>query len=180
MARTAPSQLLAMRAVYIGLCLLVMIAHLLPLDTVPRFWAPPDILMAFTFAWALRRPDYVPILSIAAVFLTADLLFQRPPGLLAALMVVGTEALRIRFAGLREASFVGEWVSVCVMVAGIVVINRLVLIVVASDPPALGLTLIQMVLTMLIYPLAVVATTAIMRVRKPDPRKADGGLGARS
>ena len=173
------SRLWAMRAVYLFLCMAVILAHLLPLDTLPRVWAPPDILIAFTFAWALRRSDYVPILSIAAVFLIADLLFQRPPGLMAALVVVGTESLRIRFAGLRDASFVGEWIAVCVMVAALTLANRLILSIVASDLAPLGPTLIQMLLTMLIYPLAVLATQWGVGVRKPNPRAAET-LGARA
>ncbi len=169
----------AMRLTYVGLCLAVMIAHLLPLDTLPRLWAPPDLLMGFTFAWALRRPDFVPILSIAAVFLIADLLFQRPPGLYAALMVTGTEYLRIRFTGLRDASFVGEWIAVCVMIAGLTLANRLILTVVASSLAPLGPTLIQMALTMISYPLIVIATQSVMGVRKPDPRGTDS-MGARA
>ena len=134
-----------MRASYLALCLTVIFAHLLPLDTVPRNWAPPDYMLAFTFAWALRRPDYVPILSIAVVFLTADLLFQRPPGLMAALVVVGTEYLRIRFSALRDASFAGEWIAVCLICAAVTLANRLTLTVVASDLAPLAPTLIQMV-----------------------------------
>ncbi len=178
MADLTRSRLWLMRAAYLLLCFVVIFAHLLPLDTVPRGWAAPDYLIAFTFAWGLRRPDYVPILSIAAVFLVADLLFQRPPGLIAALVVVGTEYLRIRFAGLRDASFAGEWLAVCVMTAAITLGNRLILSLVASDLAPLGPTMMQMVLTMLFYPIAVVATQWIMGVRKPDPRTAET-LGAR-
>lgn len=170
MANTAPSHLWFMRLAYLGLCLLVILLHLLPLDTMPRVWAPPDWLMVFTFAWALRRPDYVPILSIAVIFLTADLLFQRPPGLMAALMLIGTEYLRLHFAGLRDASFVGEWIAVCVICIAILIANRVTLGILASYVPPLGPSLIQALLTMLAYPLAVFASQVIMGVRRPDPR----------
>lgn len=173
MASASGPHLWLMRLAYLALCLLVIFAHLLPLDTLPRLWAPPDFLLAFTFAWALRRPDYVPILSIALVFLVADLLFQRPPGLIAALVVVATEYLRIRFAGLRDASFVGEWVAVCLMVLAVLVVNRLVLALLASQLAPLGPSLIQALLTMLTYPLAVLATQGIMGVRRPAPHDVD-------
>ena len=68
-----------MRAAFVALSLALIFVHLLPLETVPRKWAPPDILLAFAFAWVLRRPDYVPALLVAGVFLMADLLLQRPP-----------------------------------------------------------------------------------------------------
>ena len=179
MADLARSGLWVMRAIYVAFCLLVILAHLLPLDTLPRGWAPPDYLIAFTFAWALRRPDYVPILAIAGVFLLADLLFQRPPGLLAALVVIGTEYLRIRFAGLRDASFAGEWIAVCVMIAAITLANRLTLSFVASTLPPLAPSVIQMVLTMAFYPVAVLLSQSLLGVRKPDPRQAET-LGARA
>ena len=46
-----------------------------------RFLIGPDLLIAFAFAWSLRRPEYVPSLLLALLFLLADLLLQRPPGL---------------------------------------------------------------------------------------------------
>lgn len=180
MVRIAPSHLWAMRILYILLCMGVIVTHLLPLDTTPRIWAPPDLLLAFTFAWALRRPDYVPILSIAGVFLMADLLFQRPPGLMAGLVVVGTEYLRIRFGALHKSSFVGEWLAVCVVIVAIVVLYRLSLAIVAVNLAPLGPTLIQAVLTILVYPLAVVASQSLLGVRKQALRPSERGAGVRA
>ena len=69
MAELSTSRLWLMRLGFVALALVIMFFHLLPLDTVPRRWAPPDLLVAFVFAWALRRPDYVPILSLAIILL---------------------------------------------------------------------------------------------------------------
>jgi len=137
------------------------------------------LLITFSLAWCLRRPDYAPAISIAAVMLIADLMFQRPPGLLAALVVLGSEYLRNRTAGLREASFVGEWAAVCITLAGITVVNRVVLTLLAVPQAQLGLSLIQMLASMLAYPLVVLVTQSVMRVRKPGPGDADG-LGGRT
>jgi len=162
-----------MRGWFLGLALLIMFFHLLPLDTVPRRWAPPDLLIAFIFAWALRRPDYLPILSVAAVMLMADLMFQRPPGLLALLVLMGTEYLRLRFAGLRDASFVGEWVAVCIVLVSITVANRLVLALLAVQQAPLGLTLMQMLMTIAVYPLVVLLTQSVFGVRALAPTDTD-------
>ena len=167
------SRVWLMRASFVLLSLLIIFCHLLPLDTVPRRWAPPDLLMAFTFAWALRRPDYVPVIVIAAVMLTADLLFQRPPGLMAALVLLASEYLRSRFGGLRDASFVGEWVAVCLMIAGVAVANRLVLTVLVVDVAPPVLVVIQAVMTMVAYPVVVLITRSVMGVRKPTPSDTD-------
>lgn len=179
MAERTTSRLWVMRAAYVALALAIMFCHLLPLDTLPRRWAPPDLLIAFTFAWTLRRPDYVPILSVAAVILLADLLFQRPPGLMAGLVVLACEYLRNRFGRLSEASFAGEWVAVAIMVAAVTVLNRAVLLVLAVDVATLGLVLIQMLMTIAAYPLVVLVTGLAMGIRKPGPNEADA-IGGRT
>ena len=180
MAELSTSRLWLMRAGFVALALVIMFFHLLPLDTVPRRWAPPDLLVGFTMAWVLRRPDYVPVLSIAIVTLMADLMFQRPPGLMALLMVLGSEYLKNRTSGLREASFIGEWVAVAFVLIAITLLNQLILgLLVVHPAPPLGLSLIQMVLTIASYPLVVVLTQSLMGVRKPGPGDT-GALNARS
>ncbi len=169
MAEHTTSRLWLMRAGFLALALLIMFIHLLPLDTVPRHWAPPDLLIAFVFAWVLRRPDYVPALSLAIVMLVADLLLQRPPGLMALLVVLGSEYAKNRTAGLREASFAGEWVAVAMVLIAITVLNRLILALLVVPTAPLGLSLIQMLLTIAVYPLVVVITQSLMGVRKPGP-----------
>jgi len=173
MAELSTSRLWLMRAGFVGLALLILFFHLLPLDTVPRRWAPPDMLIAFTFAWILRRPDYVPVLILALVMLVADLMLQRPPGLQAMLMVLGCEYLKNQTAGLRQASFLGEWTAVGIVLVGITVLNRLVLVILAVDPAPLGLNLIQVGLTFLVYPVVVVVSQSVMGVRKLAPGDAD-------
>lgn len=175
----SPSRIWGMRALYVGLALLVIFFHLLPLDTLPRRWAPPDLIVALTFAWALRRPDFAPPLAIAAVMLTADLMFHRPPGLWAFLVVAGVEYLKGRFGGLREASFAGEWAAVFIVLVSITLLNRTVLTITGVAQAPLALTLTQMLLTALVYPLVVVASQSLMGVRKLTPGETDA-LGGRT
>ena len=179
MAELSTSRLWLMRAGFVALALVIMFFHLLPLDTVPRRWAPPDLLIAFAFAWCLRRPDYVPPVILALVMLMGDLMLQRPPGLLAMLLVLGCEYLKNQTAGLRGASFLGEWVAVGMVLVGITVLNRLTLGLVAVQPAPLGLSLIQMVLTIAVYPVVVAVTQSLLGVRKLAPGDAVA-LNARS
>ena len=60
-------QLWGMRATFIVAALVILFFHLLPLDPAPSRWAGPDVLVAMVLAWAVRRPDYVPILLVALV-----------------------------------------------------------------------------------------------------------------
>jgi rod shape-determining protein MreD len=167
MAEFSASRLWLMRAGFFGLALLIMFFHLLPLNTVPSRWAPPDLLVAFAFAWSLRRPDYVPVLSLAVVMLVADLMLQRPPGLLALLVVSGCEYLKNQNAGLRRASFLTEWAVVGMVMIAIMVLNRLILMIVIVEPAPLGLNVIQMALTIAVYPVIVAITQTLLGVRKP-------------
>jgi len=87
MAELAPAKVWMNRAVFVLLAFVLVVVQLVPLDMRPVIWAMPDFLLVVTLVWVTRRPDYLPILVIAGIFLMADLPFQRPPGLFAALVV---------------------------------------------------------------------------------------------
>ena len=131
------------------------------------------------WAWALRRPDYVPVLLLAGVMLVADLLFHRPPGLLAMLVVIGNEYLRKRAAGLRDASFAGEWLAVAMIITAITILNRLVLMVMGVDQAALGPILIQMLMSIAAYPAVVLVSQTVLGIRRLAPSEADAQNGLR-
>lgn len=154
---------------------LILFFHLLPLDTTPRRWVGPDILLAMACAWSVRRPEYVPVLALAGLFLLADFLLQRPPGLWALMALLACENLKSRARGLRDGSFAGEWLSVCIAIAGVAVAYRVGLIITMVDPPPLGLSLFEMVMTMLFYPLVAAVTHGIMGVRKAAPGDPEPG-----
>ncbi len=158
-----------MRFVWLGLCLAMIFLHLLPLDSTPKGWAAPELTLALTFAWALRRPEYVPPLMIALVFLLADLLFQRPPGLWAALVLIGADALRTRAMRLRDMPFVAEWLHVAVILVVMTLGYRMVLSLLLVDQAPMGLSLIQMLMTLIAYPFVVIASQILFRVRKLVP-----------
>nr|WP_321250289.1 rod shape-determining protein MreD [uncultured Ruegeria sp.] len=175
----AVSHLWAMRCLYVFLVVLVLFLHLLPLNTQPDRWPFPDVLIALTFAWVLRRPEYTPIAIVAVVMLIADLLLQRPPGLLAALVVVATNYLRSAAPGMRDIGFFGEWSSVAAVMTGIFVLNRFILSVLSVQQAAFWPTVVQLILTIAIYPLIVLISQNGMGVRRISA--ADAGIvGARA
>lgn len=173
MAEGVPSTVWAYRALFAVLALALLFLRLLPLGSVAGAWPGPDLLMCLTFAWVLRRPDYVPLVLIALVVLLEDLLLMRPPGLWAALMVLGAEFLRNRTSLTRELSFVVEWVLVAGVMAAVVMGNRLVLAVTMLDQPSLGQTIIQLVASILCYPVVVFLSRLAFGVRKPAAGEID-------
>ncbi|WP_234999457.1 rod shape-determining protein MreD [Roseovarius albus] len=132
----------------------------------PIRWAGPDLMLAFTLAWVRRRPDYIPAILVAFVFLLADLLFQRPPGLLSVIVVLACELQRRRTMLFRTQPLLVEWFNVAIVVAAIALANRLVLSVTFVDQVPLGLNLMQVIATVLVYPLVVFATQVIFGVRR--------------
>ena len=62
-----------MRLAFALIVCVVLFFHLLPLETTPRRWVAPDLILAFAFAWSLRRPDSVPAPVLAGLFLLTDL-----------------------------------------------------------------------------------------------------------
>ena len=204
----SPAVLWAMRLGFVLLVFLILFFHLLPLDTQPiglfmpdllplentapaearlevllgheqpRRWIGPDLILSFACAWSLRRPEYVPALSLALVFLFADLLLQRPPGLWALLALIGCENLKSRARSLRDANFTAEWITVGDVIISITLLNQIVMALMLIDTPKLALILSELGMTLLFYPLIVLITHSLMRVRKTAPGDLDG-LGQR-
>lgn len=167
-----------MRAAFLALAILIIFFHLLPLDTTPTRWAGPELLLCFACAWSLRRPEYVPAIGLAAAFFLSDLLLQRPPGLLAALALIGCENLKSRGRNLRDASFAMEWFTVSMIIAAILLANRIILAIALADVPRLSLSISELGMTLLFYPLVVAVTHWLMGVRKTAPGDLDA-LGQR-
>jgi rod shape-determining protein MreD len=178
MAETQPPRLWLRHATFILLALMIVFMQLLPLNTTPRVLPAPDLLLLFTCIWVARRPDHVSVVTVAALFLLADFLFHRPPGLMAALVVVATEGLRARATALRSASFGMEWLTVALAIVAITLAGRFALTIVMMPQAPLGLTLLQMVMTILAYPLAVVVAWGLFGISRPAPGEVNA-LGQR-
>jgi len=145
---------------------------------VPRGWAGPDLLIALSFAWVVRRPDYVPTLAVAAMLLLADMLFQRPPGLWSALVLIAMEGLRSSGRRSRQDGFALEWMNMAITLTVITVIYQLILMMLIAGPPPLTLSLMALIATILAYPVVVLLSGVLLGVRKAAPGAIDA-LGHR-
>lgn len=162
-----------LRGAYVATALLVLFVQLLPLNTTAARWAGPDLVLALTFGFAVRRPEFLPALAVAGVMLLADLLLHRPPGLMALLVLVGTEALKARSRGLRDQNFAVEWMTVGAALLAIVVVQRVVLAVLMVPQAPLGLTLMQAVATLAAYPVVVLTAHLVLGLTKAHPAEID-------
>lgn len=147
-----------MRLGFVLLVMAILFFDLLPLETTPRRWAGPDLVLGFAFAWALRRPEYTPVLMVAALFLLVDLMLGRPPGLYAALSLLAFNNLSARALTMRDMPFPVEWVTVAIAFALVMLGHQLLLALFLVDPPAPALMFTQLATSVLTYP-AVAAIT---------------------
>ena len=153
--RALPANRLGYAALFVALMGLSLFMRLLPLNTTPQALPGPDLMLCLTLAWVLRRPDLLPALLIAAVFLLEDILLMRPPGLWAVIVLAGTEFLRARQPQMRDQSFLAEWTVVALVITAMFLLERAVLTVTLVPMPDLGPALIKMLGTLLIYPVVV-------------------------
>lgn len=161
------------QGLYLALAVLNMTALLLPLPRNAESLPGPDLLLCLTLAWAIRRPDYLPVLLIALVFLLQDFLLSRPPGVWTMLVVVTTEFLRGRWALTRELNFPTEWLLMTGLMLAALLVNRLIMIIFMVPMPGLGPTLVQALWSILIYPAVVWAIQAVFGLRKPATGEID-------
>ena len=165
---------------FVFLAMLLTFTELLPLNTLPTNWVMPDVLLCVTFICSIRRPQYVPILIISLVFLFLDLLLNRPPGLFAALTLMASEWLKRRSRRSKEFSFVKEYLSVAVAIAAVLLGTRWGLGGVMAPMPEAYLTISEVLSTVLFYPIVVLFTQVILKVRRPASGEREAALRERT
>ena len=163
MGEQSPLSLWARRVLYLAAAGVLILAGLVPIGGAPRAVPPPEIVFALTLAWIARRPREVPILSVAVVFVLADLLLMRPPGLHALAVVAAAEWLRAHPA--RPGEPLPEWgrAGAAILVAGLA--EQAVLAVTLAAGPPLGPALGRAALTAAVYPVAALVVWAVFGAR---------------
>lgn len=169
----ARSHLLFWRTVFVAMTVANMFVKLLPLGREAGNWPGPDLFLCLIFVWVLRRPAQVPVLMLAVLLLAEDMLLMRPPGLWTALVLVGTEFLRVRAALTRELSFLMEWLLVSAIMLGILLAYRAILFATMVEQVGFGFALVQILWTVLCYPLVVGFTQAAFNLRRPGKGEVD-------
>ncbi len=161
------------RIAWIALFLVLTMIALLPLGATPPVWAGPDLLLVITLLWVMRRPELVPMPVIAISWFLTDLLLQRPPGIMTALVLLVTESLRRRNAALRGLPPVLEWIAASAAIIAVTLAYRIVLALLLTSQAPLGLSLMQMAMTMLAWPVAAVIAHFVFGIARPAPGEMD-------
>lgn len=160
-------------ALYALLVLALLLLRLLPLSPGATRWPGPDLTLCLTFVWVLRRPDQIPALLIAVVFLVEDLMLLRPIGLWAAFVVLASEAARIREQRWREQSFMIEWFRVSILIALMMFGYRIALAIFFLPLPSFGQMMMQLIATVMAYPVVALAARWILGLTRLDITEAE-------
>ncbi|WP_411837605.1 rod shape-determining protein MreD [Paracoccus sp. ME4] len=158
--------------VFLGVAAILLFLRLLPLSTGIMGWPGPDLGLALILAWVLRRPDQISAPAILLVVLVEDLLLMRPPGLWAAIVLLGSEAARLREPRWRDQPFMVEWLRVAVLIGAMMLGYRLVLVLFLLPVSALGQVILQFLATALAYPLVVFGARWLIGLRRVARRDA--------
>lgn len=159
---------------FLGVAVAFYLLDAMPLGDGIYEWPMPSWVLLLAFAWVLRRPDYLPVLLFAVVALILDLLYMRPPGLLAALSVVALEFLRSRSYASREWPFLLEWLVVGVVLLSMVLMNRVVQGIFVLPQARFGLEMQQFLSNVVAYPVIVWVSGWAARVRRLRPGEGAG------
>jgi len=144
----------------------------------PKLWLMRGafaLLALLNLFFHVRRPEFVPPVILALLFLLTDFLLQRPPGLWALLALLACENFKMRGRSLRDATFPAEWLAAALLMVAVMLSYRIVLALALVPLPSWRLTLTELIFTILIYPVVVAFTHLLMGVRKSAP----GDLDAR-
>jgi rod shape-determining protein MreD len=166
-------ELWALRVIYVALAALFFFLRILPLGSEAGAWPGPDVFLALTLAWVLRRPDQLPVMLILLVMLAEDFLLMRPPGLWTALVVLATEFLRGRAALTRELGFAMEWLLIGAVLIVMLLSYRIILAIAFLAQPSFAMAMVQTFATFLCYPFVVGVAHLALRLRKPAMGEVD-------
>ncbi len=161
------------RLVFLGLAAALLFVRLLPLGNAAGSLPGPDVMLCLTLAWMMRRPDFLPVWLIVAVTLMDDLVLMRPPGLWTAIVVLATEFLRSRTALTRELNFMAEWLFASGLMIGMLLAYRLVFMLALLPQPPFGFAVVQVIWSILVYPLVVGLSRLAFDLRKPATGEID-------
>ena len=166
MAKFSRTRCIMMWLLYLTLSAVILFFQLIPLHFVPSNFVGPDFLMAITFAWTIRRPEFVPTPLVAVAYLLADFLLQRPPGLLSLLVILGCKLIKTQSMRLRTGSFTNEWIFVGCVISTVILFFWIIQALVGLNQAPIDLNLVTITVTFLIYPLIVIISHMFFMVRK--------------
>ena len=140
-------------ALYVALCMFFLMLQVLPESFGPEAVPGPDLVLAVTLCWVIRRPDLLPSILIGAMLLFADMILNRPPGLFALITLCAAVYLQTRSHDLRQAFFLTEFLYSTLMIVAVALVYLVMRQVLLLPGQSVLTTFAQTAFTILIYPI---------------------------
>ncbi|WP_207099999.1 rod shape-determining protein MreD [Paracoccus shandongensis] len=166
-------QLLIGTALFCTAMAVLLFLRLLPLSAGTARLPGPDLGLCLALAWVLRRPDQLAAPVIALVFAVQDILLFHPLGLWPAMVVLGTEAARLREGRWRDGPFMVEWLRIAILIGVMMLAYRFMQVLFMMPVPALGQVILHYIATTAAYPPVVLAARALVGLRRITPVEAE-------
>jgi rod shape-determining protein MreD len=145
---------IARQSVPFALALLLVLMSALP-ATLPVFrQAAPWWVLIAVFYWSVYRPDLMPVQAAFVLGLLQDFLIGTPPGVSALLYVVLRGCAGVIARHVTGRSFLKVWVLFAIVAASAVIARHLIMILWYEQLVDPGLAVVQLLLTVGVYPLA--------------------------
>lgn len=173
MVRLLPADPWGYRLLFLGLAGFLLFLRLLPLGNTAGALPGPDLMLCLMLAWLMRRPEFLPVGLIVVATLLEDLILMRPPGLWTAIVVLATEFLRSRSALTRELNFVVEWLLATGLMLGMLLAYRVVFMLALLPQPPFGFAVVQVLWSILAYPIVVGLSRLAFDLKKPATGEID-------
>ena len=173
MAEPLSSRKTTFWTIYVVIAVIIVFFSYLPLTNGAADAPAPDFMLGFTFAWVLRRPDYVPVALVVAVTLAMDFLLLRPPGLWTALTVMALEFLRGRVQRTPDMTHTAEAIIAGIAICFVIIANRIILSLLLIEIPPIRIDALFLLLTLISYPFVVLFSNITLGLRKTSPGEVD-------
>ena len=157
--------------VYFCIGLLIIFFQVLPLQTTPQTWSGPNVLLVFFAAIVTKRPKFTSSFLVASIFLIEDFFLMRPPGLMSALTVLGFYFLKRKFHYQEGNSLIFGWGSVTACLTIILLLYYFISVLLFIPSAGLRLTLIELIVTLALYPVFSVLIGSFDKLGSADAEK---------
>ena len=151
----------------------LLFLRLLPLSAGASRWPGADLELCLVLAWVLRRPDQLAAPVIAAAFLVQGIILFHPLGLWATIVLVGSEAARLREDRWRDAPFMLEWLRIAILTGMMMLGYRIIQVLFMMPVPALGQVILHFIATVAAYPAVVLALRILFGLRRVTQTEAE-------
>ncbi len=161
-----PLRIAGNRLLYFALGVFGIFVLLVPISMVPNGMIWPQVMLMVSMALVIRNPVYVPFWLIGFLFLISDILLAHPMGLGAFIALLACEFLRRNRPAFVEMLFFGEWFSIGLILLAAGLLSRFLLVVTFAETTPWWAFMVQLSLSILVYPLVVGAISVMFKVSK--------------